>query len=95
VKEKAIERRMCGLIKQRGGLAYKLTSPNNPGVPDRLVITPGGTVWFVELKTVDGGLTPIQAFQIRELEKRGANVRVVKGWEAAKKFVEEVLPDGI
>ena len=91
--EKEIERRMCGLIKKRGGLTYKFTSPNHPGVPDRIVLTPGGAVWFVELKTVSGRLSAVQEWRKRELEERGANVRVIHGWEAAKTFVEEVMPD--
>ena len=93
--EKEIERRMCEMIRKRGGLTYKFTSPGNVGVPDRLVITPTGVVWFVELKTKSGRLANIQKWQIRELEKRGANVRVIYGWDAAKEFVNEVMPNGI
>lgn len=92
--EKEIERRMCEMIKQRGGLTYKFTSPNNPGVPDRLVVTPDGVVWFVELKTEIGRLANIQKFQKSELEKRNANVKVIRGWDAAKDFVNEVIPNG-
>jgi hypothetical protein len=92
--EKDIERRMCEMVKQRGGLTYKFTSPNCSGVPDRLVITPAGVVWFVELKTERGRLANIQRFQIGELEKRGANVRVVYGWDAARQFIEEVFTNG-
>ena len=93
--EKEIERRMCELIKKRGGLTYKFKSPNSPGVPDRIVITPVGVVWFVELKNSVGRVAGIQKWQLSELEKRGANVRVLCGWDAAKDFVEEVIPDGI
>ncbi len=93
--EKETERRMCELIKKRGGLTYKFTSPNNPGVPDRIVITPTGVVWFVELKTETGRMAKIQKWQKGELEKRCANVRVIHEWDAAKKFVDEVMPDGI
>jgi len=64
-------------------------------VPDRIVITPGGTVYFVELKTKVGRMANIQKWQVAELEKRGANVRIVRRWEEAKKFVEEVMPNGI
>lgn len=93
--EKEIERRMCEMIRKRGGLTYKFTSPGNPGVPDRLVITPAGIVWFVELKTETGKLSKIQKYQIKELEKRKANVWVIHGWEAAKEFVNEVMPDEV
>lgn len=89
--EKEIERRMCEMVKKRGGLSYKFISPNNPGVPDRIVITPTGVVWFVELKTITGRLAKIQSWQKSELEKRGANVRVIRGWDAAKAFVEEIF----
>ena len=93
--EKETERRMCELIKKRGGLTYKFTSPNNPGVPDRIVITPKGGVWFVELKTEKGRLRKMQEWQKSELEKHGANVRAIQGWDAAREFVEEVMGDGI
>jgi hypothetical protein len=95
MSEKEIERRMCELVRKRGGITYKFTSPNNPGVPDRIVITPGGAVWFVELKTASGRLANIQKWQKGELEKRNANVRVIRGWDAAKEFIEEVMPNGI
>ena len=89
--EKEIERRMCEMVKKRGGLCYKFTSPNNPGVPDRIVITPAGEVWFVELKAEFGRMANIQRWQKSELEKRNAKVRVIRGWDAAKDFVNEVM----
>ena len=93
--EKEIERRMCELIKMRGGLTYKFISPGNSGAPDRIVITPTGSVWFVELKTEKGKLTKLQRHQLAELEKRGANTRVIFGLKAAIDFVEEVMGNGI
>ena len=92
--EKEVERKMCEMIKQRGGLAYKFTSPHSPGVPDRIVITPDGVVWFVELKTVIGRMSKIQQWQKDELEKRNANVKVIHGWDSAKEFVNGVMPNG-
>ena len=93
--EAEIERRMTKMIKDRGGLCYKFVSPSNPGVPDRIVIAPVGRIIFVELKTEIGRLSNIQKWQREEMRKRGADVRVIKGWDAAKAFVEEVFPDGI
>lgn len=93
--EKEIERRMCEMIRKRCGLTYKFTSPGNVGVPDRLIITPAGVVWFVELKTETGRLSKIQKHRIAELEKRKANVRVVYGLQEAIDFLNEVMPDGI
>ena len=93
--EKDIERKFGNLVRQRGGLTYKFTSPNNSGVPDRVVIPPGGEVWFVELKADAGKLSEIQRWQIRKLTDGGANVRVLRGWDAAKGFLDEVMPGGI
>ena len=93
--EKEIERRMVLEVKKRGGLCYKFVSPSNPGVPDRIVITPDGRVIFVELKTEIGRLSNIQKWQRSEMQKRGADVRVIKGWDAAKAFIEEIIPNGI
>lgn len=92
MKESQIEARLVKLVRSRGGLCYKFVSPSNPGVPDRIVITPDGRVIFVELKTEIGSLQRIQAWQLEEMRKRGADVRVVKGLEQVKSFVEEVLP---
>lgn len=93
VLEKDIERRMGDMLKRRGCLYYKFESPGNPGVPDRIVITPAGRVVFVELKTQVGRLSGLQKYQIDRMREAGAEVRTVKGWEQAKAFVEEVATE--
>jgi Holliday junction resolvase len=93
MSEKEIERRLCELVRQYGGLAYKFVSPNNSGAPDRIFVLPGGKVWFVEVKTERGRLSKIQAFQIDRLESRSANVRVVKGEKGMAAFIREVFED--
>lgn len=89
--EKEIERRMGEMLKKRGCLYYKFESPGNPGVPDRIVITPAGRVVFVELKTPVGRLSNLQKYQIKRMRDTGVEVRTVKGWDEAKAFVEEVV----
>lgn len=93
--EKEIERRMVRTVRERGGLCYKFVSPSNPGVPDRIIITPNGRVVFVELKTEVGRLANTQKWQINEMQKRGADVRIAKGWPAVKALLEEVMPNEI
>lgn len=95
MKESEVERRLVQMVRKRGGLCYKFVSPGNPGVPDRIIITPNGRTIYVELKTEIGRLANIQQWQIAEMQKRGAEVRVVKGLDAVKALVEEVMPDAV
>ena len=48
--EKDIESKLKNKVKKLGGRAYKFVSPGNSGIPDRLIILPGGKVGFAELK---------------------------------------------
>ena len=91
MKESKIESNLVRMVRERGGLCYKFVSPGNPGVPDRIVITPGGRTVYVELKTEIGRLAAIQRWQLEEMRKRGAEVRVLKGLDQVKAFVEEVF----
>lgn len=90
--EAQIEARMVRMIQDRGGLCLKFTSPGNPGVPDRIVVLPGGRVIFVELKTEIGRMANIQKWQRGRLQERSADVRTLYGWPQVKQFVEEVMP---
>ncbi|WP_102412466.1 VRR-NUC domain-containing protein [Beduinella massiliensis] len=91
MRESQIEARMGQLVKKRGGLYYKFVSPGNPGVPDRIIITPDGRVVWVELKTEVGRLSNLQKWQIEEMRRRGMDVRKVSGWDEAKACVEDVF----
>lgn len=90
MKESTLEARLVRGVRKRGGLCYKFTSPGSPGVPDRIVVLPGGVTVYVELKTEIGRLANIQKWQIDELRKRGATVRVLKGMDQVLAFLEEV-----
>lgn len=88
--EKEIERRLGQMLEKQGCIYLKFESPNNPGVPDRIVITPGGRTIYLELKTEVGRLANIQRWQIDRMRKNGADVRVIKGLDQAKAFAKEV-----
>ena len=94
MKESYIESYLARKVKECGGLCFKFVSPGNPGVPDRIVITPGGKTIYVELKTEIGRLAEVQKWQRSEIEKRGADVRVLFGMDAVKDFLKEVFADG-
>ncbi|MFR1104059.1 MAG: VRR-NUC domain-containing protein [Acutalibacteraceae bacterium] len=94
LKESQIERNMVKRVRERGGLCYKFQSPGNPGVPDRIILTREGHTVYVELKTEIGRLAKIQVWQIGEMRKRGADVRVVRGADEMRALVDELFPMG-
>lgn len=77
--EKSIESKMKAALEARGALVYKFVSPGNRGVPDRLVVLPGGRCVFVELKQDSGRLEELQKWQRSRLQEQGAEVHVVRG----------------
>lgn len=89
VLETEIEEKLRKGVKKLGGMALKWVSPGNGGVPDRLVFLPGGMVIFVELKADDGYLSEKQKKMHKKLKRCGIPVHVVKGEDAAKRFLGE------
>ena len=50
MKEKIIEKKIGKTVKEAGGIASKFISPGFDGMPDRIVLLPGGVMGFVEVK---------------------------------------------
>ena len=74
MREKTIETKLVQAVRAKGGLAPKFTSPGFDGVPDRLVLLPGGKVAFIELKAPGKTLRPLQVRRKRQLEALGFSV---------------------
>lgn len=89
--EKTVEEYLVKRVKEIGGIAYKFTSPGNAGVPDRIVILPGGRIHFIELKRPKGSVTAKrQKMQQDRIKSRGADVRQVHTKEEVDAFIKEV-----
>jgi hypothetical protein len=69
----------------RGARTFKWVSPGQAGVPDRVVVWPGGRVSFVELKAPGKKPSPLQAAVFADLHALGAPVSVL----STKAEVEE------
>ena len=91
MKESELERKFCRLVAQAGGKAYKFVSPGNTGVPDRIVVLPGGRVGFVELKREGGKPGKLQRLRQAELEKLGCYTAVVDSTECAVAAIDEMM----
>lgn len=94
MREADIERKFVDGVRKLGGKAYKFVSPGNTGVPDRLVILPGGCVWFIELKTDKGRLSDAQKAQLRQLGRLGCNTAVLYGMDGVKGFLDSLKDTG-
>jgi len=76
-----IERYLVRRTVEHGGIAYKWVSPGHVGVADRIVLLPGGVVWFAELKTAKGRLSPWQKMFAADMRRMGMNYAVLRSKE--------------
>lgn len=86
--EKDIERKLVQEVKALGGLCLKFTSPGVRGVPDRIVMLPGGRIIFVEMKTEAGKLSPQQQKVLARFTRLGIDWAVVSTPELLNIFLE-------
>ena len=77
MREKDIEQHYKKLVEKEGGLFIKFTSPQNSGVPDRIVIMPGGKIYFVEFKAPGKKPRPLQQYIIEHIRKLGCEVKII------------------
>lgn len=91
MKEKQIEQKLVKEIKANGGLALKFVSPGNDGVPDRLLLFPGGKAAFAELKAPGENPRTLQRRQIERLRKLGFKVYVIDDQGQIADVIKEVF----
>lgn len=75
-------------VRQAGGESFKFVSPGRAGVPDRLVILPGGRIAFIELKAPGMKPRPLQRAVLRRLYALGCKVATVDNTRTAKRMVK-------
>ena len=77
MREKTIEQHLVKAVKNSGGIAPKLVSPGFDGMPDRLVLLPGGKIGFVEVKAPGKEPRPLQVARHELLRRLGFKVFVL------------------
>lgn len=90
MRESAIERRLVTEAVKRGGFAPKFVSPGLNGMPDRLLLFPGGRLAFVEVKAPGKKPRPLQRRRIEQLTALGFRVFVLDRIEQIGEILDEV-----
>jgi hypothetical protein len=90
MNEKLIEKKLRELVKKLGGIALKFFCLSFTGMPDRIVLMPGGRIWFVELKSTGKKPTPRQGVVHAFLRKLGFEVCVIDTQEGLDEFSKKI-----
>lgn len=90
MREKQIEQKLIKAVRGMDGLALKFVSPGCDGVPDRLILLPGGRMAFAEIKSMGRKLRPLQARRKRQLEALGFSVYVIDSPEQMGGMLNEI-----
>jgi hypothetical protein len=86
--EKLVEHTLVEATKEAGGMCLKLLTDYVTGLPDRMVLLPGGRMFFVELKTTGKKPRKIQLYMHEALRNLGFEVYVIDKIEEARKLIE-------
>lgn len=71
-QEKDIEQKLRKMVEAHKGLCLKWVCPGWSGVPDRIILLPGGRILFVETKRPKGGkISVLQSWWRKKLQVLG------------------------
>ena len=77
MREKTIEKKLVQAVIHKGGICPKFVSPGFDGMPDRIVLFPGGKLAFVEVKAMGRKPQPLQESRHGMLRRLGFRVYVL------------------
>jgi hypothetical protein len=88
IRESRVEEYLGGRAEAAGGFSIKLNPLWYVGIPDRLLLLPGGRAIFVETKTTGGHISAMQSSWHMQLRKLGFHVYVLWTYEQVDGFFE-------
>ena len=90
ILERDVEARLATLAHQAGGMCVKFIPDNKVGMPDRILMLPGGVlVWVETKKPKDGKVAAIQKHRHKQLRAIGQKVEVCWTKEQAAEIIEK------
>lgn len=89
--EKIIERALTAEVRSLGGWSLKLLCQFVTGLPDRLVLLPGGVMFFAEIKSTGKKPTAIQLLVHKKLRGLGFTVHVINNLTQLDQILNNLL----
>lgn len=90
MKECAVEKHLISVTQACGGICLKFISPGIAGVPDRIIILPGGKIGFAEMKAPGKKPRRLQRNVLRKLYRLGCIVCVIDNLKSAENFIRRL-----
>lgn len=90
MREKITEQKLTKAVKNMGGIAPKFVSPGFDGMPDRIVLLPGGHIGFVEVKAPGEKPRPLQLSRHGLLRRLGFKVYVLDDEQQIGGILDEI-----
>lgn len=87
--ERDVEKALRKGVEALGGECMKFVSPGRRGVPDRIVVWPGGEVHFIELKQPKGRLSALQHRTAYILRQKAAVVYTLVSLEDVTDYLDD------
>lgn len=90
MNEKLIEKKLREGVKKLGGIALKFSSQSYTGMPDRIILMPGGKTSFAEIKTTGKTATPMQAMNLEMLNQMGYDARLIDDQQSLDSLLSDL-----
>jgi len=88
--EKYLESLLVLEAKKRKGLCIKLLPFIFAGLPDRMMLLPGGYIKFIEVKSVGCEPSPIQKQVHKTLKRLGFEVLIIDSYKSFQEYVDTI-----
>lgn len=90
MREREIEKNLIQATRKMGGICPKFVSPGFDGMPDRIVLLPGGHMAFVEVKAPGKKPRTLQTCRHTLLRRLGFRVYVLDSEEQIGGILDEI-----
>jgi hypothetical protein len=88
--EKLLETKLKKEVEKMGGWCIKMLSTHITGLPDRICLLPGGTIFFAEIKTTKKKAKKIQILVHHKIRGLGFEVHLIDTSAQINKILDDV-----